>query len=195
MQNRSEKCKRQFYSLRDIGMGYPGCSPDVKSYIWKTMCQPVLNYGFESITVSKNQAKYLETIQGNLIKQSLGLSKKSRTSHLLQALNVSKIEDMIKQNTASLLKRIYVVDSPIRDLTSYFVSLFATKGELYPGTIVDRVLSYGLSPINCIFNKCSIPSHPENGIVDSIKALLMHENFIKPYTEQHVLCSLLTRAF
>ena len=34
-----------------------------------------------------------------------------------------------------------------------------------------------------------------SGIVDSLKVLIMHGNFIKPYPEQHVLASFLTRAF
>lgn len=195
VQNRSEKCRRQFYSLRDVGMGFPGCSSDVKSYVWRTMCQPVLTYGFDCLVMSKNSMRQLEKVQGNLIKQSLGLNKRSRNTHLLQALGIKRIEEIIKQNTASLIKRIYAVESPVRDLTSHFLSLFIIEGISFPGTIVERILSCGLSPTNCMFNKYMKPSQPDCGIVDSIRSLVMHENFIKPYTEQHVLCSLLTRAF
>ena len=38
-------------------------------------------------------------------------------------------------------------------------------------------------------------SRQEDGIVDSLKMLIAHENFIKVYSEEHTLVSLLTRAF
>ena len=50
--------------------------------------------------------------------------------------------------------------------------------------------------MNCVFN----PSPREVvkskcGIVDSLKNLIMTENFIKPYSEEHILATLLVRAF
>ena len=32
---RIDKCRRSFYALNDVGMGYPGCSASIKSYLWK----------------------------------------------------------------------------------------------------------------------------------------------------------------
>ena len=138
----------------------------------------------------------LETTQGNLLKQSLGFSKRSRTSHLLHALNVDKIEAVLKYNIASLLTRIMSVPSPAQNLCSYFMAMFASKDILIPGTLVSRVVKSSLSPMNCVFN----PSPREVvkskcGIVDSLKNLIMTENFIEPYCEEHILATLLVRAF
>ena len=66
---------------------------------------------------------------------------------------------------------------------------------MYPGTLIERVLSHGLSPINCIFNKLSLVNSQNCGVVDSLKVLLSREQFLKPYSEEHVLVGLLTRAF
>ena len=195
VEHRSEQCRRSFYSLRDVGMSFPGCSPDVKSYLWNTICQPVLLYGINTLSVPKKSIQRMETVQGNLIKQSLGLSKRSRSSWLLQALGIEKVEDKIIYNTASLLRRIFTIDSPIKDLTSHFLSLYITHGMTTPGTIIDRVVKSGLSPTNCIFNNLHVPKQASCGVVDSLRMLLMQENFIKPYSEQHILVSLLTRAF
>ena len=90
---RIDKCRRSFYALNDVGMGYPGCSASIKSYLWKTMCQPVLLYGLECFNLPGRCLKDLETCQGNLVKQSLGFSKRSRTSFTLQAMNVFKVVD------------------------------------------------------------------------------------------------------
>ena len=193
---RTEKCRRSFHSMRDIGMSYPGLASDAKAYIWNTMCQPILLYGMDCIPLSNTGKHKLASTQGNLLKQSLGLNKRSHSSNLLKALNVNSIEAVIKRNTACLLKRIFNVPSPVQQLCCHFMSLYATKGILVPGTLVSRIVQSGLSPIDCVFNKIhkeAIPS--ECGIVDSLKALIMHEHFIKPYSEEHILASLLIRAF
>ena len=85
-------------------------------------------------------------------KLSLGFSKRSRTSHLLHALNVDKIEAVLKYNIASLLTRVMSVPSPAQNLCSYFMAMFAAKDILIPGTLVSRVVKSSLSPMNCVFN-------------------------------------------
>ena len=61
---------------------------------------------------------------------------------------------------------------------------------------------YGVSPVKCAFHP-NIKSHfinshismGSNGIVDSLIPLLQHENFIKPYSDEHNLVLLLTKSF
>ena len=192
---RTEKCKRSFYSMRDIGMAYPGCCTDVKAHLWNSICQPVLSYGCDAISLSTKSLSQLETVQSNLIKQSLGLSKRSKSTCLLDAMSVKKVKDRIRLSSSSLLRRIYCNDTPVKSLTNYFMSLYLARGVLIPGTLVHRIISYGLSPIKCIFNKIYLPADPVCGVTDSLKMLLRNENFIKPYSEEHVLSSLLTRSF
>jgi hypothetical protein len=193
---RIEKCRRAFYGMRDIGMSYPGLATDAKAYIWNIMCQPILLYGMDCIPLNNAGKQKLESTQGNLLKQSLGLNKRSHSSNLLKALNVNNIEVVIKRNTACLLKRIFNVPSPVQQLCCHFMSLYATKSILIPGTLVSRIVQSGRSPIACLFNKINKESvSPECGVVDSLKALIMHEHFIKPYSEQHILASLLIKAF
>ena len=194
---RSDKCRRSFYSLRDVGMAYPGCASEVKTYLWNTMCQPVLLYGLESIHVSDKYSRQLETCQANLVKQCMGFSSRSRSTSLLHAINIRKVNECIKYGSASLLHRIFCIDSPVRDLCSHFLAQYLSCGELIRGTLVDRLVSFGLSPTRCAYNKVRkvYNCDSDSGVVDSIRGLLMHENFIKPYSEEHVLATLLTRSF
>jgi hypothetical protein len=56
----------------------------------------------------------------------------------------------------------------------------------------------GLSPTHCAFNdyKFHLPtSINDNGHIDSIRAMVFHENFIKPYSDEHTLVTLLTKSF
>ena len=88
------------------------------------------------------------------------------------------------------------VPSPAQNLCSYIMAMFPAKDILIPGTLVSPVVKSSLSPLNCVFN----PSPREVvkskcGIVDSLKNLIMTENVIKPYYEEHILATLLVRAF
>ena len=76
---------------------------------------------------------------------------------------------------------------------------FYNGNGLIPGTILHRVVSAGFLPIKSLFTK-QLKVNPDvycprDGVVDSLRYLICNENFIKPYSEEHVLATLLNRAF
>ena len=93
------------------------------------------------------------------------------------------------------------VESPARDLYFHFLSCFILNGALIPGTLCERLVNCDLSPVLCCFNKRMLSSESTHssfnncGLVDSLRTLLMHENFIKPYSDEHILATLLTKSF
>ena len=135
----------------------------------------------------------LESAQGKLIKQSLGLSKVSHNT----ALNIEKIEDIVNRNVLSLYNRIFKVECPARRLIQHVLSRFIYYGETVPGTLLDRVVSMGESPSKRAFNSQYVPETSvtnNDGLVDSIRHLLFPDNFTKPYSHEHLLVHLLTTA-
>ena len=68
-----------------------------------------------------------------------------------------------------------------------------------PGTLLYRIVQMGHSPLLCAFTKVpkTVPSYEDmdNGIVDTMRYLICHDNFIKPYSSEHIILSLLTKAF
>ena len=65
---------------------------------------------------------------------------------------------------------------------------------------MERVVRLGVSPTGCAFGNpgaCLAGRRPnqESGIIDSLRFMILHSNFIKPYSEEHVLATLLIRAF
>ena len=140
----------------------------------------------------------MESLQGCLIKQCLGLGKRHRHSNLLKALGIKTVESLICERSSSLYYRIFNIDSPVRDLNLFFLDLFLTTGKTIEGTLSHGIVRQGNSLVSVALG--SRPSRApqnsdNNGVVDSIKFLVFHENFIKPYKEEHLLVSLLTRAF
>ena len=87
-------------------------------------------------------------------------------------------------------------DTPCRDLNIELLNSYMLYGEYTNGTLLHRLLDMGQSPVCAALSKTfGIDMQPDNGIVDSMKHLLYHENFIKFYSDEHVLLTLLTRAF
>ena len=59
----------------------------------------------------------------------------------------------------------------------------------------------GYDPLQIIFDK-QVSTGPErnlsehdDGMIDSLKYLLNHEDYNKPWSEEHILATLLTKAF
>ena len=179
-------------------MLFPGATPNVQAYLYKCICQQTLTYGLECMSSTAIQMRQLESVQGSLIKQSLGLSKLSHNTALLKALNIEKIDDIVNRNVLSLYNRIFKVESSARRLMQHLLSRFICYGQTVPGTLLDRVVSMGESQTKRAFNSQHVPKTSvtnNDGLVDSIRHLLFTDNFTKTYSHEHLkLVHLLTTA-
>ena len=144
---------------------------------------------------SKDQFRRMESIQGRLIKQCLGLSKRSHNSAVLKALK-DKVQNIVNRNVLNLHHRIFKIDSPARSLMQFLLARYITYGTTVPGTLLERVVSIGESPLKCVFRKCG---HKEfilkdgiGGHVDSIRLLLHSRNYFDRNSDEHVMLRLLT---
>ena len=195
--NRISKCRQSFYGLRDAGMSYPGADAGIKKHLWATICRPTLLYGMECVHVPKTMLSQLETVQGNHIKQSLGLSRTARTSYLLDSLHLPTVQHVLSKKSASFYNSIFKSDTPTAKLNSLLLARYVTLGELIPGTLIHKLVKFGFSPISVAFNDPNIPSLFQKtacGIIDSLQNLLYHQNFVKPYSDEHYFVHLLTKS-
>ena len=64
------------------------------------------------------------------------------------------------------------------------------------GTLLERVSKAGHNTIDLITNRPkNSRKHTKDGLVDSLRHLLHHENYQKPWSQEHILATLLTKAF
>ena len=187
--------------MSTIGLSYPGLDSDVKAYLWKSIGGPLLTYGMESIALSNNDIKLLKTTQGNIIKRVMGLNKRAHHSKLLKALNISPVEDVVKKNAFGLYRNIFKTESPARELQAILLAIYLRKGTTTKGSLLERVLKAGGNPLDIIFNNQSLKRtgcdsmYGNDGVTDSLTFLLNHEDYNKPWSEEHILATLLTKAF
>jgi len=169
-------------------MSYPGADASIKKHLWTTICRPTLLYGMECVELSKTTLSRLETVQGNHLKQSLGLSKTARTSYLLDSLNIPRIQSVLSKKCATFYHSIFKCDTPAAELNNYLLARYITSGELIQGTLINKIVTFGLSPVSVAFNGSNFNITNQTtpkGIIDSLQNLLYHQNFIKPYSEEH----------
>ena len=179
-------------------MSYPGAAPEVQAHLYKSICQPVLTYGMECMSYSKDQFRRMESTQGRLIKQYLGLPKSSHNTAMLKALNIDKVQNTVNRNVLNLYHRIFKIESPARSIMQFLLARYITYGITVPGTLIDRVVSIGESPLKCVFrksgHKVSFLKDGIDGHVDSIRLLLNSRNYVNHNSEEHFMVRLLTTA-
>ena len=98
--------------------------------------------------------------------------------------------------TLTLLHDICRVPGPATDLCMELLKQCIVTGKSVTGTLINRVLKYDESPVHALLNKIKVvQTFKEDGIIDSIKYMLCHIHFIKPYSIEQDIIRLLTRAF
>ena len=182
--------RRAMYALASVGCSYPGLSTEVKVHLWKTIGLPSPLHNLKIFKLKPGQHKFTESVQSSITKRIVGFPKRSHHTALLQAVKIDDVMSSVTHNTLSLWWRLFQVDNPARMLQG---------NGLIPGTILQRVVSAAFSPIKSLFTK-QLKVNPElnchrDAVVDSLRYPIWNENFIKPYSEEHVLATLLTRAF
>jgi hypothetical protein len=197
VQKRSQKCRQSMYSLNGIGMCYPGLNTVSKVHLFKSICLPTLTYGINSININDKNIRQLESTQGGIIKQVCGLTKQSHHSKLLSALDVDKVKTGIDNSTLSLFNRLCSVMSPTRSLCVFMLSQYVTTRSITPGSLVGRIVKMGVCPASVMVNtrKSSHDRKDSDGVVDSLRSLLLHENYVKPWSTEYLMVKLLTRSF
>ena len=98
--------EKSYYSL--YGMG---CRPDGLNYytsadIYKKFCQSSFYYGLETNYISKTTLNYLNIRQNILIKNSFGLNKFTRTTPLLDAINVKSMHHLYDRYQLTFYKQV-----------------------------------------------------------------------------------------
>ena len=197
IKNRIRACNQSVFKFSTLGSLYPGLSCEVKTHLWNTINCPVLSYGLETIHISTADLEELKSTQGTVIKRGLGLNKRSHYHRVLKACNITPIEETISNNTARLYHNIFQHDTPAKTLQSLLLASYVLTGKPEAGTLLDRVIKAGYNPLNLILSKPKFrqSSSTEDGIVDSLRHLLHHENYQKPWSQEHMIATLLTKAF
>jgi hypothetical protein len=91
--------------------------------------------------------------------------------------------------------RLFCVNSPRIPCVQLYTPTIQ-DGSIIPGTLLSKIIQSKSSPLLCALSKAKY--NPEycnqNGIVDSLKLLLLIEHFTKPNSSDHQMAVMLTKA-
>jgi exonuclease III len=156
---RKSSCRKSMYSLAESGCCYPGLSSEVKIHLWKSIGQPTLTAGLETLSLNHKNVQVLENMQGSFVKRMLGFPQRSHHTKLVQATNVKSITYLLQRNFLSLWHRIFKIQSPTRnmcafELAKYMVGNLCSNG-FYP-LVLHRLNSYSLNPTTAVLSLISL---------------------------------------
>ena len=101
---------------------------------------------------------------------------------MLKAPNIDKVQNIVNRNVLYLYHSIFKIESPARSLMQFILARYIAYVTTVPGTLIDRVVSIGESPLKCVFrksgHKVSILKDGIDGPADSIRLLLNSRNYI-----------------
>lgn len=197
VQSRINSCRQRVYGLATVGMTYPGLSSEAKSYIWKSLGAPIMCYGIDSIPLSSSNARKLKSAQGTILKRVMGINNRSHHSRLLEAMCVPQITETIKVNTQALYHRIFKCECPAKELQTRFLADYLRGNKLTKNSLLQQVILTGASPIESVFTKPRRAAFNDfkDGFTDSLQYMILHDNYIKPHSNEHQLVALLLKAF
>ena len=131
----------------------------------------------------------------------MGINKRSHHSSILKALNIPSVEEVIKCNTFTLFRNVFSSDTPARDFQALMLAEYMLSGRLTKGTLLERVVCAGRDPLKIILLDQKISAWSSyaksqgDGVADSLRYLLCHEEYNKPWSDAHIMATLLTKAF
>ena len=140
LQERRMNTWNAYYSLKSIGIEGKDLSPKLKAHLIKTYVRAITYYGLENLTITKTDIKKLQTLEGNMIKKMLGISKRTHTTQLLYALGVEPVEIKLKNNKINFAKRLLE--------NEYTANLFNTLREKQASSNKLIKETYGILGIN-----------------------------------------------
>ena len=175
-----KKVEKSFYSLSSVGCNSKGLNYFIVSNIYKKFCQSIFYYGLETNYIRKDCLKKLDLRQSILIKNIFGLSKYSKTTPLLKALNIKSIVQLYEEYKILFLKQIRM-NSMTNDIYKWLLEKYKNDmkpaRESYFNILIGVCNKYGIDSnrinvkiaLETITNEYTVADY---GLTDSIKFLI-----------------------
>ena len=85
--NRKKGTMARLKALDDV-LGTSNLPPYIKTFLYHSFARPILYYGLEPIMVNLTERRDVQTLESTIIKHMVGLSKYSKSTELLYAVDM-----------------------------------------------------------------------------------------------------------
>lgn len=179
---------RTFNALRNVGIADRHTSSYMKSFMYKVYCRPILHYGVENLSLTKNDVKKIQATESTLIKYSLSMSKTARSTKLLEAMQIESTSNRIATTKLKFYLRLLNNDMTktlIEKITTEYAKCRNTRivAKSLISEVKELIGENAIEPDQVRKKIKEIKSEEENkkkkgtcGIVDSIRTCLENRN-------------------
>jgi hypothetical protein len=98
---------RTYHLVKKLGLETKEMSHRLKSHLFKCYVRPMLYYGIENIYLHKNEINKIQTLESQIVKQMLGVEKRTRSTQLLNSIGVEPVAEKIKVIKLGFVKRLF----------------------------------------------------------------------------------------
>ncbi len=104
--NKMRKAELASYALSSLGAFPNLADPFCFSFLYKSLCQSIFNYGLECVQINKTMLKEFDKRQAKIVKYNIGLSKYARNTPILNALSIKTITHLYHEHKINFLKHL-----------------------------------------------------------------------------------------
>ena len=114
-------------------------SPQHKLSLYKIYGRPVLLYGLESLSLTQREFQKIQRTENNIIKGSLRLNRRCRTTRLIQAIGIESTKNTMQRIKCNFILRI--LKNPITiQITKNLIKLSQnTNNEFHRKSIMTEM--------------------------------------------------------
>ena len=95
IKTRLDKHRNMPFKLNEAGLFNGKLNSQIKSFLYKAFCRPVMNYGLENTFISKSNLEKYKKQETRMVKRAIGVSKYIGSKKLFDALGIIEIENNI----------------------------------------------------------------------------------------------------
>jgi len=92
--------------LEQVSFNNKSIKARTKNLLFNAYLRPVINYGFDILQLTANDVGTISKLEGNIVKDSFGLLRRTRSTELFLALKLLPSIEMLKKNKLSLFLRL-----------------------------------------------------------------------------------------
>lgn len=92
--------------LNKINLKNSWLDPEIKGCMVQSLCRSTLVYGMENANLCKSKIDRLITIESNIIKEYIGVARRSYTTPLIEVTKIKSLEDSLKIRRYSMLLQL-----------------------------------------------------------------------------------------
>ena len=92
--------------LEKAGINSQGLTSRTKAFLFKCYIRPLVHYGIDTFNLKEFDIKQIKELEGNCLKDSLGLFRRIHSTELFASLDILPTEEYIKKSKLNLFERL-----------------------------------------------------------------------------------------